>query len=72
MSTNRNVREFTSFIKNLGLTVEKVEQNRHVKFHIKAPDGRTKTFSFPVSPSCHRGLKNCYADVRRFANRGGN
>jgi hypothetical protein len=71
MSTSRNVREFTSYVKDLGLTIEKVEQNRHVKFHIRAPDGRKKVLCFPVSPGCHRALKNCYADIRRFAHKEG-
>lgn len=54
-----------------GLEVVSVEQTKHVKLRLRAPDGREKLFVFPVTRGDNaRGAKNAIADLRRFA-RGG-
>lgn len=54
-----------------GLEVVSVEQTKHLKLRLRAPDGRERMFVFPVSRGDNaRGAKNAIADLRRFA-RGG-
>ncbi len=68
--TQRSYREARDLCEEVGLTILSVETAKHIKVRVAAPDGRTRLFVFPLTPSDRRGLDNARAGLRRFA-RGG-
>lgn len=60
------LREWRNLIANEGAEVLKVEQGRHYKIHMRAPDGRTQFVVAARTPSCRHAIHNDRSLIRRF------
>lgn len=64
LPAERNVREA---IRENGLTLVSLRQNKHLHFLVRRADGTERTFHFSVTPSCNRVAQKNRVMLRRFA-----
>jgi hypothetical protein len=50
-----------------GLVLLSVEQSRHFRFKVQAPDGRITTLTVATTTCCRSARAKFRADLRRFA-----
>jgi hypothetical protein len=68
MSTKKYARFVQRELDAAGLTTERVEQGKHLKFFVNTPSGRALLVT-SVSPSDQRSALACRAQIRRLARR---
>jgi hypothetical protein len=66
---SKRQKELKSLIESCGLVVLNVDhtKSQHLKFRIKASDGREANFVTSNTPSCRRADMNNRSFLRRFA-----
>lgn len=61
---HRNLREFLALVKRMGLTVDHLENGRHIKVNLRDAEGRTCLYVLSRSSSDWRALRNAECDIR--------
>jgi hypothetical protein len=64
---NAALRDRRADVAAQGLVLLSVEQNRHFKFVVRAPDGCTTTLTVATTTCCRSARAKFRADLRRFA-----
>lgn len=64
--THKVLRDFLGLATREKAEVVKVDDGKHYKVHLRAPDGRVGVFIEAKSPSDHRGQHNARSRIRRF------